>query len=81
MARQISPTIHKDIRKKCIHIETELGIVNVYWGMQDREGRDIEAVEMLPDPAWLTGRKVIVRNGRFIREVTPVPVEEDHAGL
>ena len=36
-------------RARVIHIETELGIVNIYVGLCDRFGRKVESVEVIPD--------------------------------
>lgn len=32
-----------------LHIETELGIVNIHLGLHDMKGRKVESVELLPD--------------------------------
>jgi len=52
----------------CLHIETEGGIVNIRVGLQDREGRKVTSIEILPDKycgeEWeLSG----VHNNRLIK--------------
>ena len=37
------------IHANCLHIETSLGIVNIYTGLHDTEGRKVESVEIMPD--------------------------------
>lgn len=39
----------KWLNENCLHIETQLGIVNVYVGLHDLKGRRIESVEIIPD--------------------------------
>jgi hypothetical protein len=53
-----------------IHIETELGIINIYLGLTDVHGRRVEAVQMIPNalPGELA---VTVENGRFVEAVSP----------
>jgi hypothetical protein len=42
----------------CLHIETELGIINIYVGLTDAKGRKVEAVEILPDDHYAGEPKV-----------------------
>lgn len=35
-------------RATCLHIETELGIVNVFVKLRDHDGRKVECVEIIP---------------------------------
>lgn len=32
-----------------VHVETELGIVNIHVGLRDRRGRRVERVEVIPN--------------------------------
>ena len=54
---------------KIIHVETELGIVNVRLGLSDPEGRDVEAVEMIADD-YSGEPTVSIVGRRFVREET-----------
>lgn len=36
-------------RKDILHVETPLGIVNIYVGLSDRLGRRVEYVETIPN--------------------------------
>jgi hypothetical protein len=54
-------------RKKMAHIETPLGIINVYCGLQDNEGRDVVRVEVIPDK-YAGEPAVTWDGGRLIRE-------------
>jgi len=48
-----------------VHIETELGIVNIHLKLTDLLGRKVEAVELIPDrftgnlPVRLVGRRFV----------------------
>lgn len=55
----------------CLHVETELGIVNIYTGLHDARGRAVEAVSMRPD-SFAGEPKVVVSKGRFVRLKTKV---------
>ena len=46
-----------------LHVETELGIVNIHLGLHDRYGRRVETVVMLPN-THCGERKVMVRRDR-----------------
>jgi hypothetical protein len=35
-------------KKKTLHIETPLGIVNITTGLSDNEGNEVEHIELLP---------------------------------
>ena len=50
-----------------IHVETPLGIVNIYVGLRDAEGRRVERVEMIPN-RYAGEPKVTVDGGRFVEE-------------
>lgn len=60
-------------RNGILHVETPLGIVNIYAGLQDRHGRSVDAVEMIPTgaPRYMGEPWVIVSKGRFVRLKTP----------
>ena len=47
---------------RIVHVETELGIVNIFLGLRDRLGRKVEAVEMRADN--LAGESLVRRVGR-----------------
>ena len=49
-----------------LHVETELGIVNIHLGLRDRYGRRVEAVAMLPNCYAGESRVVARRDGRFV---------------
>ena len=52
-------------RARIVHIETTLGIVNVYVGLRDAHGRRVERVEMLPNR--YAGEPLVVVDGlRFV---------------
>ena len=51
---------------KIIHVETRLGIVNIYLGLTNREGQAVETVSMNPN-RYAGERKVIVRGYRFVQ--------------
>lgn len=36
-------------RDKLLHIETELGIVNIRIGLKDMQGRPVTSIEIIPD--------------------------------
>jgi hypothetical protein len=40
---------NKRSKDDVLHIETEGGIINVHVGLHDDKGRDITAIEILPD--------------------------------
>lgn len=44
-------------RKKILHVETSLGIVNIYTGLSDTEGRRVEAIGIIPNGS--TGEKQV----------------------
>lgn len=48
-----------------IHIETPLGIVNIYTGLTDTAGRRVESVQMIPNN-YAGEPAVRVRGGRFV---------------
>jgi hypothetical protein len=49
-----------------IHVETPNGIVNVYCGLHDRLGRDVDTVEVIPDN-YPGERPVRISGGRYAR--------------
>lgn len=64
-----------NIRKGLLHVETPLGIVNIYVGLTDRRGRKVETIEMIPTA--LAGEPMVVVQGRrFIqlKTVTRKPI-------
>ena len=36
-------------RARIVHVETTLGIVNIYVGLRDEQGRRVERIEVLPN--------------------------------
>jgi hypothetical protein len=55
-----------------LHVETDLGIVNIYVGLRDVEGRRVERIELLPDD--YAGQPKVetdnhIRGVRFIEEL------------
>ena len=44
---------------RTLHIETELGIINITIGLYDTKGRRVESIEVLPS----SGEKKIIRRG------------------
>ncbi len=55
-------------RSRIVHVETELGIVNVYVGLTDSEGHRVERVEMIPNQ--YAGEPVVhvMDHCRFVEE-------------
>jgi hypothetical protein len=51
-------------RANIIHVETPLGIVNIYVGLHDLKGRRVERVSMIPNS--IGEHPVILRPGRFV---------------
>jgi len=52
---------------RCVHVETELGVVNILLGCRDAHGREFERVLIRPDQ-YAGERKVVLRNdGRMVR--------------
>lgn len=52
-------------RARIIHVETELGIVNIYVGLTDAGGRKVETVEMIPNQ-YAGETEVLVIGRRFV---------------
>ena len=50
---------------RCVHVETPLGIVNVWLNLRDELGRRVEKVEMIPNQ-YAGEPKVTVRVRRFV---------------
>lgn len=48
-------------RARVVHIETTLGIVNVWVGLSDNKGRAVEHIEVIPN--CYAGEPVVVRRG------------------
>ena len=63
MPRDMKTVLHS---KGILHVETPLGIVNIHVGLQDRNGREVEAVEMLPDRMLHDYRVVKLMGRRFV---------------
>ncbi len=59
-------------RARVVHVETELGIVNVYVGLTDNAGRRVERVEMIPN-TYAGEPQVIVDGARFIEQTNSPP--------
>jgi hypothetical protein len=55
-----------------MHVETELGIVNIYLGLHNIAGQKVESVEIIPDK---TEHKVLVEDKEYFR-VRMIEVEE-----
>jgi hypothetical protein len=59
-----------------VHVETELGIVNIYLGLCDDEGRRVESIELLADDIY--GEPKVTVDGwvrsRFVQEKKAVKV-------
>lgn len=58
-------TVHVKRGARIVHIETELGIVNIYVGLRDRLGRRVENVRMSPG-RYVGTPKIVVRGSRFV---------------
>jgi hypothetical protein len=58
-------TVHPRRGARVVHVETELGIVNIHVGLTDREGRRVESVMMNPN-RYAGEKKVVVRGFRFV---------------
>lgn len=54
-------------KARVVHVETALGIVNVYLGLHDDKGRRVETVEIIPTAA--VGGLRIERRGRRLVEL------------
>ena len=54
-------------RARIIHVETELGIVNIHLRLTDTKGRKVERVSMIPDQYAGELRVTVTRDGRFIQ--------------
>jgi len=55
---------------KCLHVEAEGGIVNIYEGLHDSKGREVTAVEILPSDHYAGEAKwklVGTHNNRLIK--------------
>jgi hypothetical protein len=60
---------------ECIHVETELGIVNIYLGLHDSEGRKVESIEILADD--YAGEPKVTLDGHVrSRLIQELPKEE-----
>ena len=53
---------------RTVHVETELGIVNIQLGFRDDHGRKFEAIMVHPDQ-YIGEPKVVTRGGKTIRMV------------
>lgn len=56
-------------RARLVHVETSLGIVNIYVGLRDAAGRRVERVEIIPND-YAGERRVIRRGLRLIEPDT-----------
>ena len=54
-------------RARIVHIETELGIVNIHVGLRDAQGRRVETVVLIPNQ-YAGEPTVTVDGGRFVEE-------------
>ena len=58
---------------KCIHVETPLGIVNIWIDLTDAKGRKVETVEMIPNhysgesDVQVVGRRFVQREKSMTR--------------
>lgn len=59
-------------KDKLLHIETDLGIINIRVGLIDNEGRRVESIEIIPN--GYAGEPKVTRDGyantRLIEEAT-----------
>jgi hypothetical protein len=51
--------------KGLLHVETPLGIVNIYVGLHDSNGRRVENVQFRPND-YAGENKVVLRGTRFV---------------
>lgn len=61
MADMKTISFHARRGVRTLHIETDLGIVNVSVGLRDRRGRTVTHIEVLPDE--IVGEPAILRRG------------------
>lgn len=70
IARTKQQDVHVRKSTRILHVETELGIVNIHIGLHDDDGHDVESVELLPDD--YSGEPQVRVDGharaRFVRE-------------
>jgi hypothetical protein len=65
MVREAMQRVKIGRRTRILHIETELGVINVHLGLSDHRGRRVEAVMM--NPNQYAGELVVKRVGlRFV---------------
>lgn len=55
-------------KTRIIHVETELGIVNIYLGLRDDKGRRVETVAFKPDN-YAGQKKVRLIGSRFVENL------------
>ena len=67
MPRDMKTIVHS---KGILHVETPLGIVNIYVGLEDHSGRPVDAVEMIPDRMLHDCRVVAKVGQRFVLRKT-----------
>lgn len=48
-------------RRGILHVETRLGIVNIHAGLADASGREVTAIEIIPDA--YAGEPRVIRRG------------------
>lgn len=70
MFRLVKPAKMKTVRLtkkvRVLHVETPLGIINIWNGLTDRHGRQVNTVEMLPNN-FAGEPKVVVRGLRLVQ--------------
>ena len=66
----------KWVDNNCFHIETELGIINIYVGLSDTEGHRVESVEILPDKKPMNPQGVLVDDGKATSDYLRVRLVE-----
>jgi hypothetical protein len=59
--------VHVKRGKKCLHIVTELGIVNIFLDLRDIKGRLVENIQIIPDDNFMRGRKVKRIGSRLVQ--------------
>ena len=64
-------TVIPSKNKNLVHVETDLGVVNIWLHLHDEQGNRVERVSVMPDDHYASNKKVIFdgQGGRLI-EVT-----------
>jgi hypothetical protein len=68
MKQKTISLVRRKPRTELLHVETPLGIVNIYVGLTDTEGRRVERIEIIPND-FAGEPKVLVEGVRSIRLV------------